>query len=239
MTAWSLCLASLLLATQTHAGGGGGGKKDDKKPPPPPPKSKDDGGKDDKNDVDVVYSGSMTANVGLGMQSVSVTLCDENVQFTMTGYMPGGWFGFGFGSGKMEGSYSIVAALSPWSVREYVLREKPLSGDQSENEVWCGLSVESDSNDGLIRTVVASRPRVCDAYTFPYDESGAYAIGIDMITAKSNVYGDLLAYHGDSNRAGMCHMRQLSDCGREHDLCVVCSARIYRTGAAREEGGRG
>jgi len=137
----------------------------------------------------------------MGMQSVSVTMCAENVQFTMTGFQPGGWFAFGFGSGKMENSYAIVAAASPFSVREYVLREKPLAGDQSENEVFCGLSVESDTNDGLVRTVVASRPRQCDAFTFPYDADGGDSIGIDMITAKSNVYGDALAYHGDSNRA--------------------------------------
>merc|ERR1719300_1831377 len=105
----------------------------------------------------------------------------------MTGFSPGGWFGFGFGQGMMQDSYAIVAAASPLSVREYVLNEKPLSGDQSENEVWCGVTVESDTDDGMVRTVVVSRPRECDAYTFPYEESGAYNIGIDMVTAKSNV----------------------------------------------------
>merc|ERR1719491_1689074 len=98
----------------------------------------------------------------------------------------------------MEGTYAIVASND--SVREFVLSK--WSDDQSENEVFSGLSVLEDTSDSMSRKVTLTRPRVADAYSFPFDASGeTQSFEIEMITAMSSSEEAMLAYHGQQRSA--------------------------------------
>lgn len=111
----------------------------------------------------------------------------------------GGWCGFGFGQGTMEGNYAIVSTTA--GVREYILSKG--SQDQSENEVFSGLTVLENTSDMMTRWATVSRPRIsADGFTFPFDSTGATnSFQIDMITAKADYYEPDIYYHGSQCQA--------------------------------------
>ena len=122
--------------------------------------------------------------------SVSVAIEGDNVIITMKGTADS-WFGFGFGSERMEDTYTII--VSDQGTKEYFL--KKLSLDQSENIVRpSGLTVQMDEIVGEHRIVEVTRPRHLDYFTFPDEETA-----MDIIYAKGSGLQEV-GYHGYSNR---------------------------------------
>jgi len=178
---------------------------------------------------EVIYRGSMTAKsqVGSGMQEVQVCVTEENVNIEMTG-MDMGWFGFGFGSSRMDDAYSIVAWKDTdgndveLKVDEYILSkpdyedcsdESNCGGDRclsgKDDKKFCentqtklinALTVIDDTSNGFLRTVRLQRPRSNDG-PFEFGNSNDNELEIDMISASADYYENQLAYHG-SNYAG-------------------------------------
>jgi len=149
---------------------------------------------------DVVYRGSMSSGLfTFPPQTIDVTVTEDTVTLSMECWGTGGWCGFGFGQGLMEGSYAIVSTTS--DVREYILSKDPIDGDQSENEISSGergLVILENTSDMLTRKATVERSRVsADGFTFPFDSTGnTKSFEIAMITAKADYYEPELFYHG-------------------------------------------
>ena len=122
--------------------------------------------------------------------SVSIVIEGDDVIITLKGRSDS-WFGFGFDSSTMEGTYAIIA--SDEGVKEYLLRKMTL--DQSENEVIPnGIRVHKDEVIGEHRIVEVSRPRNLDHFAFPEEQRT-----ISIIYAKGSG-PQQLGYHGYDNR---------------------------------------
>jgi len=158
------------------------------------------GGGSSSSSSDVVYSGSMSSGLfTFPPQTIDVTVTEDTVTLSMECWGTGGWCGFGFGQGLMEGSYAIVSTTS--DVREYILSKDPINGDQSENEIKTGergLVILENTSDMLTRKATVERPRAsAEGYTFPFDSTGnTKSFEIAMITAKADYYEPELFYHG-------------------------------------------
>merc|ERR1712013_21879 len=75
--------------------------------------------------------------------------------------------------------------------------------DQSESEVFSGLTIVENTSDMLTRSATVTRPRISqNGFTFPFDASGnTNSFEIDMITAKADYYEPELFYHGSQCKA--------------------------------------
>jgi len=128
--------------------------------------------------------------------SVEVYVAHGQVEITMKGPQ-GEWFGFGFGSYRMEGTYAIIAGED--CVSDYILSKATTKGDQSDNKIDDAVSpitVISDESDGFYRTIRIQRPRDHpDTFSFP-SNIGNYPI----ISAKAAYQTHRVAYHGNNRR---------------------------------------
>lgn len=122
--------------------------------------------------------------------SVSVVIEGDNVVIEMKGKADS-WFGFGFDTEKMEGSYAII--VSDQGIKEYFLSKWSL--DQSENAVHpTGLETRRDEIVGEHRIVEVTRPRHLEHFTFPNEE-----MDMGIIYAKGGGLMEV-GYHGYENR---------------------------------------
>lgn len=128
--------------------------------------------------------------------SIEVYVAHGLVEIEMRGPQ-GEWFGFGFGSYRMEGTYAIIAGED--CVNDYILSKATVSGDQADNRIDDALSpitVISDESDGFYRTIRIQRPRDHpDTFSFP-SNIGNYPI----ISAKAAYQTHRVAYHGNNRR---------------------------------------
>merc|ERR1719334_1784161 len=128
--------------------------------------------------------------------SIEVYVAHGQVEITMKGPQ-GEWFGFGFGSYRMEGTYAIIAGED--CVSDYILSKSTVNGDQSDNKIDASVSpitVISDESDGFYRTIRIQRPRDHpDTFSFP-SNIGDYPI----ISAKAAYQTHRVAYHGNNRR---------------------------------------
>jgi len=170
----------------SNGGGGNGGSSS--------------GGGSSSSSSDVVYSGSMTSGLNtFPPTTVDVTVTEDTVTISLECWATGGWCGFGFGQGHMEGSYAIVSTND--GVSEYILtknNEGGVKGDQSENEIDSGLVTLESTADFLTRSATVTIPRESDdRFSFPFDPTGnTNTLVVTMITAKADYYEPELFFHG-------------------------------------------
>lgn len=140
---------------------------------------------------DVVAYGLMgSSHVDRLDHSVSIVIEGDEVRITLKGRTDS-WFGFGFDSSTMEGTYAIIA--SSQGVREHFLKKMTL--DQSENAVYPeGIAIAMDEIVGEHRIVEVTRPRHSEYFSFPDEERT-----ISIVYAKGTGTQEL-GYHGYENR---------------------------------------
>merc|ERR1719295_1322558 len=133
-------------------------------------------------------SGSVQSPVDKYM-SVSLAVDGKNLEITMKGPSDS-WFGFGFGSSMMQGTYAIIAHSG--GITEHLLDQ------MDEHQKDSGLpkamiTVQSDNMYGQQREIVMTRSSTTmnDMFTTAGD--------LDIISAKSWGGGLDLSYHGPSN----------------------------------------
>lgn len=132
------------------------------------------------------------------LQDISIEIYVAHGQVEMTLKGPQGeWFGFGFGSFRMEGTYAIIADGS--GVADYFLSKGTVTGDQSDTKIdvtTSCLTILSDESDGFYRTIRIQRPRDHpDTFSFP-SNVGNYPI----ISAKAAHNTHEMSYHGQNRR---------------------------------------
>jgi len=116
-----------------------------------------------------VFSQSITTgDLDFGTQNISlnatVNTSTNIVTMTITGPQTR-WFGIGFDATFMNGTYAII-----FKENNGTIEERMLVGHSKGNLLGQELSISSDTNDGVIRTVVLTKPRNAadaNAYDFP------------------------------------------------------------------------
>ena len=98
--------------------------------------------------------------------SVSIVIEGDDVIITLKGRSDS-WFGFGFDSSTMEGTYAIIAS-DEW-VKEYLLRK--MTFVQLDNAVHPNvIGVHKDEVIGELRILEVSRPRNLEHVAFPEEQ---------------------------------------------------------------------
>ena len=193
-----LSVLASLLALSCHARGGGGGAFEQRQSNQMEVAPADQDGSYDLglggSDPDAIH-GSYGCEE-LQDVSIEIYVAHGQVEITMQGPQ-GEWFGFGFGSFRMEGTYAIIAGEG--GVADYILSKGSTTGDQSDTQIDAAISpitVISDETDGFFRTIRLQRPRDHpDTFSFPSD-IGNYPI----ISAKAAHKTHRVEYHGNNRR---------------------------------------
>ena len=129
--------------------------------------------------------------------SVDISIIDETVTITMRG-PSSGWFGFGFGSTRMDGTYSILASGSG---RDMVVSDHELDkkSKNQDNSVIANspLKLLSDTLIDGFREVVVTRPRSHMRLSYDFPSADSKNTDIDIIFgAAENEHEYDIAYHG-------------------------------------------
>ncbi len=110
-----------------------------------------------------------TGDLDFGTQNITlnatVNTGTDVVTLTVTGPQTR-WFGIGFNASFMNGAYTII-----FKENSGTIEERQLSGHTSGTILATqDISITSDTNDGTIRTVILTRPRLgtdASSYDFP------------------------------------------------------------------------
>ncbi|MDC9724023.1 MAG: T9SS type A sorting domain-containing protein [Urechidicola sp.] len=118
----------------------------------------------------ISYSQSITTgDLDFGTQNMTlnttVNTGTDVVTITVTGPQTR-WFGIGFDASFMNGAYTLI-----FKENSGTIEERQLSGHTSGSALATqDISITSDTNDGTIRTVILTRPRLgtdASSYDFP------------------------------------------------------------------------
>lgn len=118
----------------------------------------------------ISYSQSITTgDLDFGTQNLTlnatVNTGTDVVTLTVTGPQTR-WFGIGFDASFMNGAYTII-----FKENSGTIEERQLSGHTGGSVLATqDISITSDTNDGTIRTVILTRPRLgtdASSYDFP------------------------------------------------------------------------